>query len=465
MRFTRRRPDAQHIALAAVLVTATSASLVSCVVEERTLAPTEDSLDAATPPEPATNDASIPTEAGTDVAVDAPAPQVTCAGDAPCVVGLRAPAEHWWNVDLNAPNGVLPTLSETFCALLSSGKVACWGDGKSGQLGRIPKNATAIGEPAFVPNLDDAVDLDRGCAVRANARSVCWGQFVSPESDTGATEETFPGIRTLAIPSAKRIRMANDIGCALLTDDRVSCWGLSRDSGQMQYAQGTTSAGGVFGPAVVPLASNQVPVDVVLGSPTIEVSYRDGTVATRGGATFVLLKDGSALSWGGNLSLGRLSSFRPDPIPTAIDVAEVAGMSAAGSSTCAVANDDVYCWGHLEPTLTRMGIYGAVNVATAGPVPFGRGCAVTRRGDVYCWGANDFGQAGDGTDTLARVPVKVGGLPKPAVLVEVTANSSCAVLVDGEVDCWGDASLGQLGRFVPLGNSFGPLKVTFPEAP
>ncbi len=44
---------------------------------------------------------------------------------------------------------------------------------------------------------------------------------------------------------------------------------------------------------------------------------------------------------------------------------------------------------------------------------------------------------GDGTKDYAYEAVKVQGLPAPAVQVEVTLDSTCAVLTSGKVYCWG----------------------------
>ncbi len=60
-------------------------------------------------------------------------------------------------------------------------------------------------------------------------------------------------------------------------------------------------------------------------------------------------------------------------------------------------------------------------------------------------GSNGYGELGDGTRTEATQPVPVTGLAN-AVGVYVGHSSSCALLADGTLSCWGDNSEGQLGR-------------------
>jgi alpha-tubulin suppressor-like RCC1 family protein len=70
-------------------------------------------------------------------------------------------------------------------------------------------------------------------------------------------------------------------------------------------------------------------------------------------------------------------------------------------------------------------------------------CALLVTGDVDCWGANDQGQLGDGTTTGNAAPVRVAHL---ANVTSIAAGSehTCAVHDDGAVACWGDDAFGQV---------------------
>ena len=118
-----------------------------------------------------------------------------------------------------------------------------------------------------------------------------------------------------------------------------------------------------------------------------------------------------------------------------------------------------YCWG--DNSMGQLGTGdGASNRVAPVAVPaltgevvegfgmgFTHGCAVTTAGDAWCWGDNWAGQVGDGTFDTRMAPVKVDR-PAGAEFVDVGAGAihTCALAAAGDVWCWGDNSLGQLGN-------------------
>jgi len=73
-------------------------------------------------------------------------------------------------------------------------------------------------------------------------------------------------------------------------------------------------------------------------------------------------------------------------------------------------------------------------------------CAVLNTGSVQCWGRNSSGQLGNGTTTNSSTPVTVNSLNNITAL-SAGYEHTCAVLQGtGEVNCWGDNSVGQLGN-------------------
>jgi alpha-tubulin suppressor-like RCC1 family protein len=72
-------------------------------------------------------------------------------------------------------------------------------------------------------------------------------------------------------------------------------------------------------------------------------------------------------------------------------------------------------------------------------------CAIFTDGGVWCWGRNEHGELGDETTTNRTQPVRVS-VPAPALQVRAGGNNStCALLADGTVWCWGTNGGGMLG--------------------
>ncbi len=134
--------------------------------------------------------------------------------------------------------------------------------------------------------------------------------------------------------------------------------------------------------------------------------------------------------------------------------------------------------GACEGTGRRHGAAAPADLASqCVPAPAGAGCvaqlsaggrhtcAVKKDGSVWCWGDNTMGQLGDGTLEVRTAPVKVAALAGIDV-VEVSGgiDHTCAFTAGGDVYCWGDNTMGQLGvvdaEGVKLSGGGTPRKVT-----
>jgi len=85
-------------------------------------------------------------------------------------------------------------------------------------------------------------------------------------------------------------------------------------------------------------------------------------------------------------------------------------------------------------------------------VGYTHACALLRDGRVKCWGPNSFGELGIGDrSTRGITPGQMGAalpsVPLKGRAVQVAAGNSttCALLEDRRVQCWGDNGFGQLG--------------------
>jgi len=73
-------------------------------------------------------------------------------------------------------------------------------------------------------------------------------------------------------------------------------------------------------------------------------------------------------------------------------------------------------------------------------------CSLISVGSVSCWGMNFFGQLGVGTTTSSTVPLALPVLGTgSAVSVAMGSSHACAVLTGGGLKCWGRNLYGQLG--------------------
>ena len=107
-----------------------------------------------------------------------------------------------------------------------------------------------------------------------------------------------------------------------------------------------------------------------------------------------------------------------------------------------------------EPEDALLPFERVVGVSEAVALDVGHGftCAVVADGGVYCWGANAQGQLGRpvaahriGAEVAEPVPQRVADLP-PATDVACGSAHACARLADGTVRCWGAGGSGELGQ-------------------
>ena len=176
---------------------------------------------------------------------------------------------------------------------------------------------------------------------------------------------------------------------------------------------------------------------------------------------------------GGTRDGGAGDSGAGDAGPTdggAAGVVHVAGGSFG--HTCAVlSGGGVRCWGandngqlgvapadsrqqctvpdsspatHLPCETTPRDVPGLANVVDVA-VGNGSSCALTRDGAVFCWGANDVGQLGLGSNDTSPHPAPARVTLAPARQIAMGAFHTCALLVDGTVQCWGDDEYGETG--------------------
>lgn len=151
--------------------------------------------------------------------------------------------------------------------------------------------------------------------------------------------------------------------------------------------------------------------------------------------------------------------------------ADTRGDIVAGANhTCALfSNQTVECWGSNgysqlgDGTLASKSnipvpVLGLTSV-TAITAGYNHTCALLADSTVKCWGDNSYGQLGDGTNTKRNVPVFVLGISNAVALSTGASLSTCALLGDGTVRCWGYNAEGQLGDGSNVSWSNQPVQV------
>jgi len=111
------------------------------------------------------------------------------------------------------------------------------------------------------------------------------------------------------------------------------------------------------------------------------------------------------------------------------------------------------CWGYnddgrlgtgvAQPKFTTPQIVAGlsnVQVITAG---HNSTCAVLGNRTVTCWGSNEKGKLGHGPGPSGNVPVPVSGLTDMTT-VSVGYTHACAAGLGGRVKCWGGNATGAL---------------------
>lgn len=323
------------------------------------------------------------------------------------------------------------------CALLSNGKVKCWGANLYGTSG-LGDTARHDGRASYMGDNLPAVNLGTGrtatalfvgsehsCAVLDNGALKCWGQNTYGQLGLGDTNDRgdAPGEMGDFLPavdlgvgrSVKSMSLGAYHSCAILDNDSLKCWGFNRYA---QLGVGNSAHRG-DGPGEM---GDSLPA-VALGSGRRAHRVFAGYVDT-----CAILDNGAVKCWGenthGQLGLGDKSGH---------------GQSSAsmGDGLPAVA-------------------LGTGRTAVSLGLGFYHACALLDNATVKCWGYGGSGKLGYG-DTSDRgdgpnemgdnLPAVDFGVGQTVTSLASGWNHNCVVLSGGggAVRCWGNGDQGALG--------------------
>jgi alpha-tubulin suppressor-like RCC1 family protein len=245
------------------------------------------------------------------------------------------------------------------CALLTTGKVRCWGRNNYGQLGLGHTNP--IGDTETVWTAGDVSvgglvkDIVAGgfhtCALLTTGKVRCWGYNAYGQLGLGNT--TVMGDNE--VPSTvsevdvgglvKQLSAGSLYTCALLETGTVRCWGYGW-YGQLGYP-GRTGSNYV--------GDNETPAsvgDINVGEPVLQIVASKNDDANSGeDHTCALLSSGNIKCWGlnnhGQLGYGNTTNLSQPPAST-VDLGGFSAyaLSVGGDHSCAVlSTGKARCWG------------------------------------------------------------------------------------------------------------------------
>lgn len=350
---------------------------------------------------------------------------------------------------LAGPVKAIATGSDHTCAILTDGRVQCWGDNARGQLGDGSREDRT--SPVLVSNLRDVIATVAAgrfhtCALAIDGDLWCWGTNNRGQLGTGSLESSRMPIRVTSVPGdATALTAGMDHTCALFKTKLPYCWGSNRARQLGQDAPGVASVPQLL--QLAPLSNGVAPIS---GIPAIGSGRYH---------TCLITPERGVQCWGRN-SDGQLGDgtqlSRPQPVNITGFSSGVMSVALGAEHSCVLLQSGgVQCWGSntagqlgdgtITEHLTPKEVIGLTGVAAAIVVGESHTCALVQPGGVKCWGSNTSGQLGDGTTTNASFPVGVAGLSSGIRAVTAGATHTCALLPSGTVQCWGGNATGQLG--------------------
>ena len=372
------------------------------------------------------------------------------------------------------------------CALLSAGRVDCWGLNVYGELGDgtsttdslFPVQVVGVGGSGSLSGVTQvAAGEMHTCALLSAGTVDCWGYNRDAQLGNGTLTNSSTPVAVVGVGGSGVLTSVTQVAtggfhtCAVLTGGTVDCWGFN---GEAELGNGATTG---YSPTPVPV--------VGVGGSGVLTGVTQ--VATGGFHSCALLTGGTVDCWGDN-PYGDLGDGTTTNSSTPVPVVGVGGsgvlsgvadISAAGYDTCALLSaGTVDCWGlngngqladgTTTDSLVPVQVVGeGGNGVLTGVIQVATGdthtCALLSAGTADCWGWDYYGELGNGTTTDSAFPVQVVGEGGNGVLSGVTQISTagvetCALLAAGRVGCWGYNTFGELGNGT-TSNSSTPVEV------
>ncbi|MCY1022851.1 RCC1 domain-containing protein [Pyxidicoccus sp. MSG2] len=335
------------------------------------------------------------------------------------------------------------------------------------------------------------------CALLRDGTPWCWGS--SPPGAHGTAENTQDkrGLSPRPLPllarGAVELRTELNIACMRTSTGAVYCAGGNLDDSVASYGEPgghpvrihrLEGAAELYGAQCARVADGTLACWSLLGTPPptpdglVAIRWEESApgvvqVATGGGFTCALRRDGTLWCWGANES-GQLGvgDVTPHTGPTRVSKLplEVVSVAAGTSHACAALRDgSLWCWGRSEYGALGLGDVHSSSVPT--PVSgmsevvrvaagFQKTCAWKKDGSLWCFG--DLLMEAP-SQALAMVPVEMKELGRAVEEVVFGFRHACVRTSgkggEGNVLCWGENTEGQSGGPEPRALA-SPLRVS-----
>lgn len=354
------------------------------------------------------------------------------------VIGLQSPAK-------------LVATGDKHTCIVDSGGIKCWGGNYHGQLGNGTLLATAI--PVAVGGIMGSVKsiaagASHTCVVDSLNAAQCWGKNYYGELGINAYGEKTSATQVAGLGTdVQGISAGMNHSCAVLVGGKVVCWGNGYYG---QLGDGVTRGKKTAAVQVVGLTD---------GALSVGAGYNHSCAISKGGAVKCWGMNESR-----QLGDGSTDNAAQEPRQVVGLTQGVTFISVGEHHTCAIdAAGVAKCWGYNglgalgngtnETPVAPVKVLGLVSGLKSLTAGKDHTCAVDNSGSAYCWGQNSFGELGDGTTAGKNIPVKVFGLSPADPVVSIAASSghSCALLAGGSVKCWGANYYGQIGDGTKVG--------------
>ncbi len=284
------------------------------------------------------------------------------------------------------------------------------------------------------------------CAITAGGGVKCWGRNDLGQLGNGTQVNSLTPVNVIGLSAGvTKISVGLVHTCAVTANGAAKCWGYNHSNrlGAKLGSEVYTQPQQVYG----------------ITSEAVDIT-------ARAGHSCALLSSGKVKCWGGNYdgqlgngTSGAPGGYGPDEVANLTDAIKV---EVGGNSTCALTNTGALkCWGIGSGySSTTPAVIPGMD---SGVISFGTGmnhtCAVTSAGAAKCWGWNYYGELGTADANQTQTPTQVVGLTSGVASLSMWDYSTCAVLTNGQLKCWGANFEGQLG-IGSLTNSSTPATLT-----